>query len=90
MPVNPTPCPHFDQNHLKTAQVAECQECVKTGDRWVHLRVCQTCGGVHCCDNSINRHATKHFHQTSHPVVISAERGERWAWCYPDERFMPY
>jgi len=81
--------------HLKnlTPQYAEdlrCQECIKTGDTWVHLRICQECGGVHCCDSSKNKHATKHFHKTGHNVVISGERGENWAWCYEDESFKEF
>jgi hypothetical protein len=68
----------------------ECDECVKIGGRWVHLRTCQTCGGTRCCDNSPNRHATKHAHATGHPVVASAEPGERWLYCYPDEAFLDY
>lgn len=67
-----------------------CEECVKTGDRWVHLRQCQECGKVHCCDSSPNKHATAHHRSTGHAVVISAEPGERWAWCYEDEVFMEY
>ncbi|GAB4417638.1 MAG: UBP-type zinc finger domain-containing protein [Bacteroidia bacterium] len=67
-----------------------CVECVKTGDRWVHLRRCTTCGQAHCCDSSPNRHATRHHHATGHPVVISAEPGERWAWCYVDEVMVRY
>lgn len=67
-----------------------CDECVKTGDEWVHLRTCQTCGGTHCCDNSINRHATRHAQQTGHPVVASAEPGEQWLYCYPDGVFARY
>jgi uncharacterized UBP type Zn finger protein len=62
-----------------------CEECLKTGSRWVHLRLCLTCGHVGCCDSSPGRHATKHFHHTKHPVVASFEPGERWAWCYVDE-----
>lgn len=60
------------------------------GDTWVHLRTCQTCGEVHCCDSSKNKHATKHFHRSDHPVVISAEPNEYWAWCYEDEMMMKY
>jgi hypothetical protein len=56
----------------------------------VHLRTCQTCGGTHCCDNSPNRHATKHAKATSHPVIASAEPGERWLYCYPDDAFAEY
>jgi hypothetical protein len=67
-----------------------CDECVKTGATWVHLRTCQMCGGTHCCDSSPNRHATKHAKATGHPVVASAEPGERWLYCYPDEAFVEY
>ena len=62
-----------------------CEECVKIGDRWVHLRMCLDCGHVACCDSSKNKHATKHFHSTHHPVMRSIEPGEEWGWCYVDE-----
>jgi uncharacterized UBP type Zn finger protein len=62
-----------------------CEECLKTGSRWVHLRLCLTCGHVGCCDSSPGRHATKHFHRAGHPVIASFEPGERWAWCYIDQ-----
>lgn len=62
-----------------------CEECLKMGDTWVHLRLCLSCGHVGCCDSSKNRHATKHFHATQHPVVRSLEPGEHWIWCYLDE-----
>ena len=62
-----------------------CEECLETGMRWVHLRLCLTCGHVGCCDNTPGRHATRHFHQTSDPVVASWEPGARWAWCYVDQ-----
>ena len=68
----------------------ECDECVKIGGEWVHLRTCQECGGTHCCDNSPNRHATRHAQATGHPVIASAEPGERWLYCYPDEAFAKY
>ncbi len=61
-----------------------CQECRETGDPWVHLRLCMTCGHVGCCDSSPNKHATRHFHATQHPVLKSFEPGESWAWCYRD------
>jgi uncharacterized UBP type Zn finger protein len=74
-----------------------CEECLKIGTPWVHLRLCLTCGHVGCCDSSPGRHATKHFHHTAHPVVASWEPGERWAWCYVDraetdvpEQALPY
>lgn len=61
-----------------------CQECLESGHPWVHLRLCLTCGHVGCCDSSPNRHATRHFHETRHPVMKSFEPGESWAWCYLD------
>jgi len=64
-----------------------CEECLKTGSRWVHLRLCQECGHVGCCDQSPGRHATKHFHQSRHAIMRSFEPGEDWSWCYVDEVF---
>lgn len=64
-----------------------CEECLQMGDSWVHLRVCLACGHVGCCDQSKNKHATKHFHATRHPLIHSGERGEDWGWCYIDEVF---
>jgi uncharacterized UBP type Zn finger protein len=75
---------------VKHARRSECEECIKTGARWVHLRTCQQCGATHCCDSSPNRHATKHARATGHPVVASAEPGERWLYCYPDDAFVEY
>ena len=66
-----------------------CEECLQLGDPWLHLRVCRTCGHVGCCDQSPNRHATKHFQHTEHPVIASFEPGERWAWCYVDQEELP-
>jgi uncharacterized UBP type Zn finger protein len=65
-----------------------CEDCMKMGGQWVHLRVCLTCGHVACCDSSPNRHATAHFHGTHHPMVTSAEVGETWAYCYADDQFL--
>ncbi len=62
-----------------------CEECLLTGDEWVHLRLCESCGHVGCCDASQNKHATKHFQGTHHPVIASFEPSERWKWCYVDE-----
>jgi uncharacterized UBP type Zn finger protein len=62
-----------------------CEECLALGSWWVHLRLCLTCGHVGCCDSSPNKHATKHFRGTSHPIVKSFEPGEDWGWCYPDQ-----
>jgi hypothetical protein len=67
-----------------------CEACIKTGDRWVHLRTCQQCGVTLCCDSSPNRHATRHAKSRHHPVVASAEPGERWLYCYDDEVFAEY
>jgi hypothetical protein len=84
-------CKHMDAlTTLKVAERRECAECVKIGARWVHLRTCQQCGVTLCCDDSPNRHATKHAHATGHPVISSAEPGERWLYCYPDEAFAEY
>ena len=65
-----------------------CEECLKMGDDWVHLRLCMECGHVGCCDNSKNKHATKHFHKTKHPVIKSFEPGEDWMYCYVDDLFI--
>ncbi|HEY8114588.1 MAG TPA: UBP-type zinc finger domain-containing protein [Actinomycetes bacterium] len=62
-----------------------CAECLASGDRWVHLRLCLTCGHVGCCDSSPNRHATAHYKETDHPVIQSFEPGEDWRWCYIDD-----
>lgn len=84
-------CSHIesitDVTHPKHHQ---CDECVKIGSRWVHLRTCQTCGATLCCDSSPNRHASKHARSSQHPVVASAEPGERWLYCYPDDAFVEY
>jgi hypothetical protein len=68
-----------------TTAATGCEECLKLGDTWVHLRICMKCAHVGCCDSSKNRHATKHYKSTDHPVIRSFQRGEDWAWCYPDE-----
>lgn len=81
-------CTHLDQIHVTSSNEHVCPECVKSGDSWVHLRMCLACGHVGCCDSSKNRHATKHFHQTQHPLMRSIEPGESWVWCYVDE-FVP-
>ena len=82
-------CEHAAQVDLhKAANTDGCEECLKSGDTWVHLRVCLTCGHVGCCDSSKNKHATKHFQRSKHPMVRSGEWGENWAWCYVDEAFI--
>ena len=84
-------CPHIAEiTTVRHAKHYECEECVKTGASWLHLRTCQTCGTTLCCDSSPNRHATKHAHATTHPVIASAEPGERWLYCYPDDAFAEY
>jgi len=84
-------CSHMsDIENIKQPKAYECEECVKTGDTWVHLRTCQTCGVTLCCDSSPNRHATRHAQASGHPVIASAERGERWLYCYVDEAFAKY
>ena len=80
-------CTHLDQVEVLELpdQIAGCEDCLRIGATWVHLRMCQTCGHIGCCDSSPNRHATAHFHATRHAVVHSAEPGEEWSWCYEDE-----
>jgi uncharacterized UBP type Zn finger protein len=77
-------CTHLDQIKVRDTDKHECEECARSGDMWVHLRMCLTCGHVGCCDSSKNKHATKHFHQTRHPLMRSIEPGESWMWCYVD------
>ena len=84
-------CAHIEGiTKVKHAKVHVCEECVKIGSPWVHLRTCQTCGATLCCDSSPNRHATKHAHANGHPVIASAEPGERWLYCYLDDAFAQY
>jgi hypothetical protein len=82
-------CQHTGEVRDVSARTpAGCEECLKSGSRWVHLRLCQQCGHVGCCDNSPGKHATGHFHATRHPIIRSFEPGEDWSWCYVDEVFM--
>jgi uncharacterized UBP type Zn finger protein len=78
-------CSHTDQIRDVTPHTHGCEECLKTGAIWVHLRLCMTCGHVGCCDSSKNKHAAKHFHSARHPIVKSIEPGEDWGWCFIDE-----
>ncbi len=78
-------CNHTDKTKPVTPSGNGCQECLELSDTWVHLRVCLSCGHVGCCDSSKNKHATKHFHETQHPIIRSFEPGEAWAYCYEDE-----
>ena len=85
----PELCSHFadlDEN-IKPITPEGCEECLKMGDDWVHLRICLVCGNVGCCDQSKNKHATKHFHYTKHAVIQSFEPGEDWTYCYIDDMF---
>ncbi len=81
----PSICAHRDQIKKVSPRTKGCEECLKSGDSWVHLRLCLFCGHVGCCDSSKNRHAAKHFHATRHAIMRSIEPGESWKWCYIDE-----
>jgi uncharacterized UBP type Zn finger protein len=80
-------CSHLKntKSNVKPATPDGCEECLKSGDTWVNLRLCLTCGHVGCCDDSKNKHATKHFIKTKHPVITSFEKGENWKWCFVDK-----
>jgi uncharacterized UBP type Zn finger protein len=78
-------CTHLSFIHDVRPSADGCEECLKTGSWWVHLRLCMTCGHVGCCDSSPNRHASKHAQSASHPIIRSLEPGEDWMWCFIDE-----
>ena len=80
-------CTHLDQVRIAAPDgpVAGCEDCLRLGTRWVHLRMCQVCGHIGCCDNSPERHATGHYAASGHPIIRSVEPGEDWSWCYVDE-----
>jgi hypothetical protein len=80
-----TECSHLDQVHPVTPRSSGCEECLRTGSTWVHLRICMICGHVGCCDSSPNRHATAHYHTSAHPIMRSGEPEETWGWCYVDQ-----
>ena len=80
-------CEHIKHAKKTKPRSKGCEECLKMGDTWVHLRLCLECGHVGCCDSSKNKHATKHYNATKHAVVQSLEPGESWKWCYADELF---
>ena len=85
------PCDHITAiETIRHAKIRECEECVKIGSRWMHLRTCQECGTTLCCDSSPNKHASRHARTSGHPVVASAEPGERWLYCFPDESYAEY
>lgn len=89
--MNAQSCAHLDRVlEVKLPEELECEECVKIGAGWVHLRTCQTCGTTLCCDSSPNQHASKHAHASGHPVIASAQPGERWLYCYSDDAFVEY
>jgi uncharacterized UBP type Zn finger protein len=83
-------CTHLDQIHVTELPEAVdgCKDCLAIGGKWLHLRICLTCGHVGCCDDSPNRHATAHATETGHAIIRSLEPGEEWSWCYPDELAM--
>jgi len=84
-------CAHIeDVEEIVHAKKRQCDECVTMGGRWVHLRTCQTCGGTRCCDSSPNKHASRHAASSGHPVASSAEPGERWLYCYPEDVLTEY
>lgn len=86
----PAPCTHLDSVQVtELPPTLACEECQRIGSQWVHLRMCLICGKVGCCDNSPFRHATKHFQETGHALIRSAEPDENWAWCFVDEAPLP-
>ena len=87
--MNDDRCAHFTEIvPIEPKTPTGCEECLAAGGRWLHLRLCLKCGHVGCCDNSPGRHATKHFHQSRHPMIRSFEPEEEWGWCYADEQFL--
>lgn len=83
--INTRGCTHFVQINDVTPSAAGCEKCLEMGDTWVHLRLCLTCGNVGCCDDSKNKHASKHHKETGHHVIVSYEPDENWLWCYTDQ-----
>jgi uncharacterized UBP type Zn finger protein len=84
----PTNCVHLDQIREVDPGTLGCEDCLKAGAKWVHLRVCLTCGYVGCCNSSANKHASRHAAEAGHPVAMSMESGEDWMWCFEDEDFI--
>ena len=80
-------CSHLDRVRIvePPEEIAGCEECLRIGSGWVHLRMCQTCGTIRCCDSSPNKHASRHAAEAGHPIVRSVEPGEHWTWCYLDQ-----
>jgi hypothetical protein len=83
-----TGCPHAEDAGPAGGPAETCEDCLREGTTWVHLRRCLTCGHVGCCDSSPRRHARGHWQGSDHPVAASAEVGEHWAWCFPDEALL--
>jgi uncharacterized UBP type Zn finger protein len=83
-------CTHLAEIRIVTPSADGCEECLKTGDTWVHLRVCRSCGHVGCCDSSKNKHATRHYHATGHPIMESYDPHDPWGWCYVDEVMLDF
>lgn len=81
-------CTHVDQVRDVTPSADGCEDCLRIGDAWFHLRMCLVCGYVGCCDTSKNKHATKHFRAVGHPIMRSMQPGEDWAWCFVDQVFL--
>ena len=81
-------CPHVKEIRNVQPSARGCEDCLKIGDTWVELRECLSCGHVGCCDNSKNKHATKHFRASGHPIIRSFQPGEDWRWCYVDEVYV--
>jgi hypothetical protein len=82
-------CTHLDQVAVeRPSEVAGCEDCLASGGRWLHLRVCRTCGRVGCCDSSPNRHASRHAREHGHPIITSVEPGEVWSYCFLDDAML--
>ena len=84
------PCTHAATVRAVTPSADGCEECLKTGDTWVHLRICRNCGHVGCCDSSKNKHATKHYRATGHPIMESYDPPDPWGWCFVDEVMLDF
>ncbi len=81
----PDECTHLADIRDVLPSALGCEECLKSDDRWVNLRLCRTCGHVGCCDSSPTKHATKHFKATGHPIIEGYDPHEGWGWCYVDQ-----
>ena len=83
-------CSHIQGVQVVTPSAHGCEQCLRDGTEWVHLRLCRTCGHVGCCDDSDQRHATKHFHETAHPVIECYDPPDDWGWCYVDKVMLDF